>query len=217
MEIITREEAKNRGLKHYYTGIPCKHGHLCERRTRCSTCLKCDAARARKRYDPVYAQQHAKEYHIKNKKILNEQSKRYYSENKEQVKQKSKDWRARNVDYIKEYEKTANMRLTKQLVGLKRRARARNLEFNLIREEIVIPVACPVLGIPLEQIKDRTRVKKNNNTPTFDRVDNTKGYTKDNTRIISWKANKLKSNASLEELKAIVTYIEDHLGNQNNE
>lgn len=31
MEIITRIDAAKRGLKRYYTGKPCKHGHDSER------------------------------------------------------------------------------------------------------------------------------------------------------------------------------------------
>lgn len=41
IEIITREEARERGLKRYFTGRPCKRGHLEERATSNSTCLGC--------------------------------------------------------------------------------------------------------------------------------------------------------------------------------
>lgn len=43
MEIISREEARSRGLKRFFTGAPCKHGHVAERYTcqgACSECLK---------------------------------------------------------------------------------------------------------------------------------------------------------------------------------
>jgi hypothetical protein len=29
--IITKEQAKARGRKTYFTGEPCQHGHICER------------------------------------------------------------------------------------------------------------------------------------------------------------------------------------------
>jgi hypothetical protein len=41
MEIISRKEARERGLTHYYTGKPCKHGHLAERAVGNRTCAQC--------------------------------------------------------------------------------------------------------------------------------------------------------------------------------
>jgi hypothetical protein len=32
LPIISREEARQKGLKRFFTGKPCKHGHVCERR-----------------------------------------------------------------------------------------------------------------------------------------------------------------------------------------
>ena len=40
IEIISRKEAKERGLKRYFTGKPCKHGHIAERGV-LSGCLEC--------------------------------------------------------------------------------------------------------------------------------------------------------------------------------
>ena len=41
MEIITRDEAKARGLKRYFTGKPCKHGHVALRFTSGGNCARC--------------------------------------------------------------------------------------------------------------------------------------------------------------------------------
>lgn len=40
--IVTRTEAKARGLKRYFTGKPCKHGHIAERTTESCTCSECN-------------------------------------------------------------------------------------------------------------------------------------------------------------------------------
>lgn len=37
----TREEALEKGLKHYYSGIPCRNGHIDKRFSRCNHCLSC--------------------------------------------------------------------------------------------------------------------------------------------------------------------------------
>jgi hypothetical protein len=46
-------------------------------------------------------------------------------------------------------------------------------------------------------------------SPSIDRVDSSKGYTKDNIQVISHRANNLKNNATLEELRKLVTYVEN--------
>ena len=40
-----------RGLKRYFTGEPCKAGHVAERRTAYGTCVECESERRRKRYE----------------------------------------------------------------------------------------------------------------------------------------------------------------------
>lgn len=42
MEITTRKEAKARGLKRYFTGKPCKHGHIAEREGIAGNCIPCN-------------------------------------------------------------------------------------------------------------------------------------------------------------------------------
>ena len=41
MKIVLFNEAKNQKLKRYFTGIPCKHGHLSERLTSNRCCIEC--------------------------------------------------------------------------------------------------------------------------------------------------------------------------------
>ena len=56
----------------------------------------------------------------------------------------------------------------------------RNLDFDLSVEDITIPKTCPILGIPIDVF-----AKKQFNSPSVDRVDNSKGYVKGNVKIIS--------------------------------
>jgi hypothetical protein len=41
LHLISRREALAHGLKKYFTGKPCKHGHLCERYTLNKVCVTC--------------------------------------------------------------------------------------------------------------------------------------------------------------------------------
>ncbi len=40
-QIITRKEAIARGIQKYFTGVPCKNGHIVERYTVTSSCTQC--------------------------------------------------------------------------------------------------------------------------------------------------------------------------------
>jgi hypothetical protein len=42
VDIVTRKEAKERGLARYFTGKPCPHGHVAERWASTSRCVECD-------------------------------------------------------------------------------------------------------------------------------------------------------------------------------
>lgn len=40
-EIVDRKSAMKTGVVHYYTGIPCKRGHVAKRYTNTSNCTEC--------------------------------------------------------------------------------------------------------------------------------------------------------------------------------
>lgn len=45
MEIISRKDAKEKGLKRYYTGNPCVNSHITERYTSSENCVQCASNR----------------------------------------------------------------------------------------------------------------------------------------------------------------------------
>jgi hypothetical protein len=86
-------------------------------------------------------------------------------------------------------------------------AKARGLAFNLTSRDLRMPNKCPVFGLKLVWPK-RLGHRRPPNMPTIDRVNSRRGYVRGNVQIISSRANGLKSNATLGELKALVRYIE---------
>lgn len=64
-----------------------------------------------------------------------------------------------------------------------------------------LPINCPILGIPLDYPSLFGRLVAG--TPSVDRIDSARGYEPDNIQIISWRANRLKNDATLEELRAL--------------
>lgn len=92
---------------------------------------------------------------------------------------------------------------------LKSSAKRRGIVFDLTLTDLnnlTFPITCPVLGIPLTF----NRSSASDNSYSIDRIDSSKGYTIDNIVVISLRANKLKNNASKDELKSISDYFSDN-------
>jgi len=138
-----------------------------------------------------------KNYRQKNLTKIKQKSKEYYLNNRDLLLQKGKK------TYKNYYEKHPERFLLK---SAKARAKKFNLTFDLCVEDVKIPEICPVLKIPLYR-----NIGKNNtashNSPSLDRINPELGYVKGNVRVISHRANALKSNATLEELQFILEDI----------
>jgi hypothetical protein len=100
-------------------------------------------------------------------------------------------------------ERRKNLRL-ELLTKAKQRAKNKNLPFDLVVDDIVIPEFCPILGIKLAPSKNAP----SDGSPSLDRINNSLGYVKGNVHVISCRANRIKNDSSLEELKLVVKYLE---------
>lgn len=104
----TRKEAQDLGAKYYFTGEPCKHGHIAPRKTKgsCVECLKVEWQQAaEKRVD--YFRTYNKREEVKDRKNA------WYEANKEQVIQAAatrplevkrvyqKAWKDRNTIWVR--------------------------------------------------------------------------------------------------------------------
>lgn len=92
------------------------------------------------------------------------------------------------------------------LRGAKGRSTRNGIPFDLELSDIAVPTHCPILGIEL--IVSKT--KRHENSPSLDKIDNTKGYVKGNVRVISWRANRLKGDGTREEHERIAKWMEVH-------
>jgi hypothetical protein len=114
---------------------------------------------------------------------------------------KSKVTRRRyHLNHITKQKKNPIKYLLKNVKG---RARQYGLMFNLTENDIFIPKKCPVLGIPIDIKAERG----SDNGYSIDKIIPSKGYTKGNVMIISNRANRIKGNATLEELEKIVKWL----------
>jgi hypothetical protein len=76
------------------------------------------------------------------------------------------------------------------------RALKRNIEFTILDSDIYIPIVCPYLQIPIIFGGGRTP-----NSPSLDRINPKLGYTPTNIQVISDLANRMKQDATEEQLK----------------
>ncbi len=93
------------------------------------------------------------------------------------------------------------------------RCRVTGREFAINRDDIHLPVVCPVFGIPFTNEPTGTSVP-HDNAYSLDRIDNEIGYVPENIRVISYRANTLKGDATIEELEAILAYMRANLPTQ---
>ena len=93
--------------------------------------------------------------------------------------------------------------------GAKKRAKASGIPFSLEIEDIVIPETCPVFGFPL--VKNLGGKGPSSLSPSLDRIIPELGYVKGNIQVISYLANKMKSNATQEQLSLFAKWINNNL------
>jgi 5-methylcytosine-specific restriction endonuclease McrA len=88
-KIVTLKEAKEKGFKLYFTGVPCKRGHISERYTTSHNCIECHYIKGAERYK-------------KNRESELAKAAERYLQNKEVVKRRTKEWKAKNTSRVLE-------------------------------------------------------------------------------------------------------------------
>ena len=130
----------------------------------------------------------------KHRERLQAEEREYYLANREERLQLARDrYRTDPERYVK-----------RLLAGARNRARSRGLEFSITKADVVIPDICPILGLRLGWGVGSPIPS----SPSLDRIDSTKGYVVGNVRVISHRANSLKSNISISEVRSLLTYME---------
>jgi hypothetical protein len=123
---------------------------------------------------------------------------------KEQAKRARDKWRHKAKEKWAGYTRAYRERnpIKTKVTYFKTKAARLGVPFDLDEQWFVdnLSPVCPILGILLDQ-GDR------DSTMSVDRMIPEKGYTKENCSIISLKANRLKNNATIEELEKIIAFM----------
>jgi len=86
----------------------------------------------------------------------------------------------------------------------KQRAKKIGVPFEIRPEDVIIPPCCPVLGIPLQAKFGRGGC---DSSPSLDRIVPERGYVIGNIAVISNRANRIKSNATAEEIERVAAWL----------
>lgn len=93
------------------------------------------------------------------------------------------------------------------LYSARHRAAQLGLSCSISEEDIVIPEVCPILGIKIERGVDFVHA----GSPSLDRIVPELGYVSGNIHVISYKANTMKSDATLKELVIFANWVRDNI------
>lgn len=84
MKIISLKDAKEKGLTRYFTGRPCKYGHISERRVSSRLCIECARIKDKKWWEdhPGYRAEEQRKYYYDNWDHFYNYRQQHYQNNK---------------------------------------------------------------------------------------------------------------------------------------
>jgi hypothetical protein len=160
-----------------------------------------------------------------------ERLRKAYQDNKSSVLSASKQWKQLHPERVKESQQRFWSKHRKRVIQERKQAREESyrlqpketwlletyrsarsrakrwgLPFDNQVPKLELPDVCPVLGIAIIYHAQLGRMSAN--SPSLDRIDPALGYVASNLRVISNRANTLKNNASLDEMRLVLADME---------
>lgn len=98
--VISYEDAQKLGINRYFTGVPCKRGHISERTTDKRECVQCRDERAAKWAieNPGKIRANKRKYYDANLDLVKERVRVYAQANQDQVREYKRKYQAKNAD-----------------------------------------------------------------------------------------------------------------------
>lgn len=180
-----RSLAKAAGHVTFFTGRPCKNGHIAHRYTAGGGCSVCASERQksapRSAVDPIKNAVYQAKW--------NASTRGYQAKMAWKVRDPKNAWACSAVG------------------GAKARARKYGIPFDLDKEYVraILTDTCPVLGTPFVWFGQ----KLGPHSPSLDRNDPSKGYVRGNVTVISARANAIKSDACIDEIEAVARWLRE--------
>ena len=183
----SRAEARYRGLKKYFSGKPCPSGHITYRYVAGGACAECQAIRARQKYDGGWRQD------TTNRKQVNA---RWNASTKGlAAKQRWRECNPKRAWCV-------HIR-----TSLRTRALSKGVPFDISVEYLagITPDKCPVFDTSFSFINNG---KMTSDSPSVDRLRPELGYIEGNVRVISVKANNIKSAYTAADVARVAEWMQ---------
>lgn len=141
--IVTRKEAKELGLKRYFTGIACVHGHMSEKQVTNKTCIVCSyklSNSSLSKFKPVYddeykAKRKAYRQSDKGKIIEADRKRRWKEKNPERDRNHQKDFLKRFPEKAKMYSKAGSSNRRVRLILTEGTYNINDIKFLLLKQK----------------------------------------------------------------------------------
>lgn len=132
--------------------------------------------------------------------------KKTYYKHLENNREKSRLANKENSEVVYNRRKQSALENPKKYLVMIAKCRAKRLgqDFSITENDFDIPITCPILGVRLGRVFSSK--EERGITPSLDRIDNSKGYIPGNIAVISYDANRYKSNLSLEQIQNLYNY-----------
>lgn len=180
-EILSRKEAIEKGAKFFFTGKICAKGHIAHRYIASGQCREC-----------------AKVWRALSVEDHRRQAREYQQRNREKVKLRKLIF-ARKIRALRPWETLLN--------EARWRAKQTSKDFTLTKEWAAITWTgrCAITDQPFDLTSEKRTGAPY--SPSIDRIDNSRGYTSDNSRFILFALNIFKRQMTDQEMLTIATQL----------
>lgn len=103
--LVSLDEARKQGLTHYFTGRPCKYGHVEKRQVSNRGCVRCLSQRSMQwaKSNPSRSQEIRDKWYFENKEKEAARARLWRKNNQDTYKRMIKEWRENNSTHYRAY------------------------------------------------------------------------------------------------------------------
>lgn len=142
LTVISRQAAREQGLKRFFTGEQCQHGHVAERLVTSGRCHECHRlrkqelwasspekyrSRSKQKYqaNPSQYREYRRNYYQKHSEAERFRRRKYYEVNTQVERGRNRNWKLRHKEWVKYYQtQWSTLNLSKVLAANARRRAA---------------------------------------------------------------------------------------------
>jgi 5-methylcytosine-specific restriction endonuclease McrA len=133
MDVISRDEAIQQGLKYYFTGAPCKHGHISKRIVSSHACHECRREMLERKAQEKGVTRRPKTEEERRQR-RNAALKKYRDSHPEKIKESQKIFRLSNPERSKEIKNAWTKKQSKEYFRLKSHKRRASMVGSISKD-----------------------------------------------------------------------------------